>query len=565
MSVSILGDIFPESVSGFSRHSKTSYNSKNSRKGGNSRYYFFILLFVFGLGLLSTRLFSLTLIEGKRYRQLSSENRIREMVITAPRGIIYDRNDKPLVRNIPLISDPKSTTREYIYGPVLASVLGYLGEVGPEELDIIPPLKSPGSDVYKMRDIVGKMGIEKIYDAYLRGVDGREMFEVDAANQYIRTLGRVDPRVGASLNLTLDLDLSKKAWELLKDKKGAVVVTEPESGAVLVLYSSPSFDPNNILKGNSLSEIFDNPDRPLFNRAISGQYPPGSTFKIITAIAGLSTGSITANTTIEDTGVITVGDYSYSNWFFTQYGKTEGSVDLVKALRRSNDIYFYKVGEKIGIEKLAFWGKQFGLGKKLGIELAGEAEGLMSDPVWQKKVKKEQWYLGNTYHTAIGQGDILATPLQVNAWTNVIANGGFLCRPFLNAKSKKSCLDLNLEPSHIETVSRGMTEACSAGGTGWPLFNFMVDNPYLKIDGVNFLEGPIASGSARPKVSIPVGCKTGTAEFGDPDNKTHAWFTAFAPSSKPQLAVTVLVEEGGEGSSVAGPIVRDILKAWFER
>src|SRR3989338_1817668 len=253
MSANILGGIFPESVSGFSRHSKTSYNSKKSHERGYGRYYFFILLFVFGLGLLSTRLFSLTLIEGKAYRQLATENRIREMVITAPRGIIYDRNDNPLVRNIPLISDPKSTTREYIYGPVLASVLGYLGEIGPEELDIIPPLKSPDSDIYKMKDIVGKMGIEKIYDAQLRGVDGREMFEVDAANQYIRTLGRVDSRVGDSLNLTLDLDLSKKAWELLKDKRGAVVVSEPESGAILVLYSSPSFDPNNILKGNSLS------------------------------------------------------------------------------------------------------------------------------------------------------------------------------------------------------------------------------------------------------------------------------------------------------------------------
>ncbi|KKS95397.1 MAG: cell elongation specific D,D-transpeptidase, penicillin-binding protein 2 [Candidatus Gottesmanbacteria bacterium GW2011_GWA2_43_14] len=254
MSQDQLGNIFGESITGFSRHSKVRLHPDAGGGSHSGRLYFFIFLAIFGLGILSLRLFSLTLIEGSGFRRLSQENRIRETVNPAPRGIIYDRNGIALVRNIPVFLSPEgdvfynrkesdgdfiieSSTREYIYGPLMAPVLGYVGEVGPEELEKIPPLDAQNTEVYKIKDTVGKMGIEKVYDSRLRGTDGKEMFEVDATGKYVRTLGRIDPRVGQNLDLTLDFNLQQTAWEMLKDKKGAVVVSEPETGAVLALFS----------------------------------------------------------------------------------------------------------------------------------------------------------------------------------------------------------------------------------------------------------------------------------------------------------------------------------------
>ena len=285
-----------------------------------------------------------------------------------------------------------------------------------------------------------------------------------------------------------------------------------------------------------------------------------------------------------------VGDFSFGNWYFLQYGGIEGAVDIVKAIARSNDIYFYKLGETTGVATIAEWGKRLGVGQKTGIDIGGEAEGVMPDPVWKKKVRKEDWYLGDTYHLAIGQGDLTVTPLQVNMWTNVIASGGELCKPtLLKAISEKreaisNCRDLKIKKETIDLITEGMRRACYRGddvpyqGTGWPLFDFTVMRETLS-----------ESGGAGEKRAVPVACKTGTAEFGlpaqagDPDNKTHAWFTAFAPlpsealakegsltdsatiTGEPEIVVTVLVEKGGEGSSVAGPIAKKILEEWFKR
>lgn len=580
--VNPLGLSFGESISGNKKSRPVFSWEKSVNPVIFGRLYLFILILLIGLGLLLARLFSLTVIEGSSYKKLSQGNRIRELNLPAPRGIIYDRNRHPLVRNIPTFSDlngdvylvkPQTnnlliegSTREYIYNTVFAQVLGYVGEVSPEELNLIPALDSRNKldKVYSLKDSVGKMGLEKSYDNLLRGIDGKELFESDSSDKYIRTLGRVDPKSGQNLYLNLDLTLQEKAAELLTDKKGAVVASVPQTGEILALYSSPTFDPNAVLKGENLSSIFDNPDNPLFNRAIQGLYPPGSTFKIVTALAALSSGKITAKTEVEDVGILEVGNYSYGNWYFTQYGKTEGQVDMVKALRRSNDIFFYKIGEIMGIEHLAKWGKIMGIGRPLGIDIEGEEKGLMPDPIWRQKIKNENWFLGNTYHTAIGQGDILVTPLQVNFWTNVIANQGFLCTPKLAADTPE-CRDLGIKKENLAIVREGLREACSEGGTGYPLFHFKVENEHLQADGLNFLEAKPASGSAQKTVEIPVLCKTGTAEFGDPENKTHAWFTVSAPSNDPQITVTVLIEKGGEGSSVAAPLARELLKVWFER
>lgn len=329
----------------------------------------------------------------------------------------------------------------------------------------------------------------------------------------------------------------------------------------------------------------------MFNRAIGGAYPPGSTFKIVTSMAGIEEGVITKTTTVEDTGVIKIGPFSFPNWYFLQYGKTEGNVDVVKALQRSNDIFFYKAGEWIGITKLAQWAKKVGIGKPLGIELSGEAGGLMPDPAWKKtrfdtpqdqEARNDEWYVGDTYHVSIGQGYLLTTPLAVNTWTNVIASGGYLCKPTIgkmtSAKAERNnCRNLNLHKETLDLILRGMEQACATGGTGWPLFNFSVRKSVTDSSGT-----PEASPSGA-LIHVPIGCKTGTAEFGDPaKNHTHAWFTAVAPipedyitdeikatenyiDGTPEISVTVLVEGAGEGSNVAAPVAKKIFEEWFSR
>lgn len=322
-------------------------------------------------------------------------------------------------------------------------------------------------------------------------------------------------------------------------RKGAAIVSYPDTGEVVALVSSPSFDPNiftNIMDNNKITEyINDSESIPLLNRAIGAKYHPGSTFKITVSIAGLESGKLNPNTTIEDTGVIKLGEYQYTNWLWNKRGGTEGAVDLVTALKRSNDIYFYKMGEQIGPGIISKWAHVLGLGEATGIELPGEVEGLIPDPAWKKEAKGEAWFTGNTYHMAIGQGDVAATPLQINMVTGIVASGGKKCQPTILVNSSNNCVDLKLKEENLEIIKKGMRAACSTGGTAWPLFNF--------------------------KTSIS--CKTGTAEVGGSSKETHAWLTAFAPSDKPEIAITVMLEKAGEGSDVAAPVVGDFLKEWF--
>lgn len=531
-------------------------------------YFPLVILFAILLG----RLFYLQVVEGERYRLISKENRVRVKTLPAPRGIIFDRKGEILVRNTPgyrlkignefkaishdeaLQIEAKEGTeaanlevdilREYLYPKTLAHVLGYTSEVNQNELS------ASGELDYELGEKIGRTGIEKEYDKILRGKKGREFLEVDAQEKKLDILGEVPPQSGQNLTLTIDLDLQKKAAEALGEVTGAVVVLNPQNGEILALVSHPSFNPNLFTQGGNPEEIenlfADEEKKPLFNRAISGLYPPGSTFKIVTAAAGLESGKINPQTQIEDVGEIVIGPYRFPNWYLTQYGKTEGVLDLVRAIARSNDIFFYKVAEWVGEKELGEWAKKFGLGQRLGIDLEGESEGLIPTPSWKESQIGEKWYLGDTYHIGIGQGYILTTPLQVSAWTSVIANGGSLYKPHLvkNSASAKASADKQgfLKKETVELIREGMRQACSEGGTGWPLFNFKVGDK-----------------------EIQTACKTGTAEYGDPKGKTHAWFTVFAPIENPELVITVLVEGGGEGSSVAAPIAKKILEEWFGR
>jgi len=520
---------------------------------GSGRFLLFTILFLSIMFILFLRLFDLTVVNGHQYRGLADSNRTRELIRHAPRGILYDRTGKPLVENIALAQGFRYQ-RSYLYPESTAHVVGYVNELTSLELS---------NEFYQLRgyrlgDQVGRVGAEDVFEEQLRGRDGKELVEVDASGNILRTIGRDTELPGEPVTLSLDASLSLAVVQAFpKDKKGAVIVTKPSTGEILAMYSSPSYSPNAFTTGMSepaYQALVTSPDLPLLNRVIGGVYPPGSTFKLVTALAALEENVITSSTVVEDTGVITIGQFSFPNWYFKQYGKTEGMVDIVKALKRSNDSFFYKVGELVGITKLGKWAKAVGIGKPLGIELAGEASGLMPDPGWKNDhfqtpldldARSNEWYLGDTYHVAIGQGYLLTTPLQVNAWTNVIANSGKLCRPTIKKLSGEAgsrsagqkCKDLNIKKETIDLITEGMKEACSEGGTGYPLFGF----------------------------KVPVACKTGTAEFGDTQDKPHAWFTAFAPIEDPEISVTVLVEEAGEGSDVAAPIAKKILEEWFSR
>jgi penicillin-binding protein 2 len=349
----------------------------------------------------------------------------------------------------------------------------------------------------------------------------------------------MEPEMGNKITLSLDAFWQEKIYKLLDGKRASVVISNPKTGKIISLVSSPGINANvfSFEQDNATikSYLEDKENLPLLNRTIAARYHPGSVYKLVVSMAGLESRVIDKSSLIEDTGIIKIGDYSYSNWLWTKRGTTDGMVDIVTALKRSNDIFFYKLGERLGVDRIKDWSLKFGYGKKTGVELTGETEGIVPDDKWKIDNKGERWYLGDTYHLAIGQGFLGVTPLQVNQSTNVIANDGKKCRMSILEDSKVDCVDLGIKYENIELIKAGMMAACKSGGTAWPLFNF--------------------------KTSLA--CKTGTAEVGDGSKDTHAWLTAFAPADDPEISITVMLERGGEGSDVAAPIVGDILKEWF--
>jgi penicillin-binding protein 2 len=540
------------------------------------------------------RLIVVQIFQGSDLRAESDNNRIISRLVPANRGVITDRNKQPLVINQPIyklltdengrmLVDKQIIAREeylkmetegddrvvfdigrfYPYGPVFAHILGYVGEANEKEVD---------GEIIKAGDLVGKNGLEKQFDETLRGAAGNELIEINAKGRVQRRINQRAAVAGLDLELGLDAGLQQEVSKLMQGKTGAVVVTVPATGEVLALFSSPSFDPN-LFSGKAmdvdevvrkdepaaieseLSQILTDPDKPLMNRATSGAYPPGSTFKIVPAVAGMETGEVKKDTLVNDTGEIRVDKYSYKNWYFTQYGRVEGEVDLQKALQRSNDIFFYKVGEWLGAARLGDWAGIFGYGKKTGIELPSEVSGLVPTPLWKERIKGEKWFLGNTYHMAIGQGDVLATPIQVNEMMGVVANGGRWCKPRLVTKiggqeTGVECKELGINLDNLNWIKTGLEKACASGGTAYPFFDFDLSKygPKYQEEGHN-----------------RVACKTGTAQFNVAKEYTHAWFTVFAPKLEPEILVTILIEGGGEGSKEAAPIARKILEYWFEK
>lgn len=540
-----------------------------------------VLIAFFGLFL---RIFHLQIVKGATNRELADSNRMQVKIIHAPRGVIYDRSGRVLADNNPgfRIKDPQDppvgkyqvisrdksleyeakndpkfsqleidTIRAYPEKLVSAHILGYVSEISSDEL------KEPQFIGYTAGDRIGKGGIEQIFENILKGKDGAEIVEVDAQGKKLRSLRKVEPIPGNNIHLSIDIDLQRYVFGLLKGAIekvgvccGAALVSDPKTGEILTLVSYPSYDPNAFTdptRGSEIMEYFEDVQTPLINRAIAGVYPPGSTFKITSALAGLISAKVSASELIEDTGIINLGPYTFTNWYFTGYGKTEGLVDMVKALQRSNDTYFYRLGEKIGEKTLGEVAKRVSFGKKVGIDLPAEAEGVIPTNEWKQEKIGEVWYPGDTLHMAIGQGFILATPLQILSQTAFIANNGQLARPHLATKVTSASgfpvKEFKYEPDSkdifkkedLDIIKMGLSKVTKTGGTAWPFFNF----------------------------SIPSAGKTGTAEFGDPKGRTHAWYLAYAPEAEAEIAAVVLIEAGGEGSSVAAPVVKDIMRWYF--
>jgi penicillin-binding protein 2 len=582
----------------------------------------FFMLFVLG-----GRTAYLQLIEGSHFRSVAEGNRIRIRDIKATRGILYDRNQIPLVRNEPSVSlsvvpvdlptdkdqrtalfnelsamasstpdqieEQVKKAAQYSYQPLIlkenltheqavlteilssrypgvalrsASIRQYSNDVGGLSLSHIlgyvgrieeGKIESYIEKGYSIDDYVGKAGIEITYEKELKGTNGREQVEVDATGEAKEILASEKAVPGSNIILTIDAELQKVAEQSLSRQlvggleRGVVIALNPQNGEVLALVSLPSYDHNVFSHGvdqKTFSELINDPNRPLFSRAVSGEYASGSTIKMIKAAAALDAGIIDRRTSFSSVGGISVGQWFFPDWKAGGHGIT----NVTKALAESVNTFFYIIGggyqqfNGLGIERMKQYAEKFGPDKPLGVDLPNEASGFYPSEQWKEEAKHEQWYIGDTYHAAIGQGDVLVTPLQVAAYTSVFANGGTLYRPHIAREflATETQPDKHVEPDVI--------------------FKNVVSSESIAIvnDG---LRQAVTDGSARRLSTLPFqsAAKTGTAQWSS-TKQPHAWATSFAPFKEPQIVVTVLIEEGKEGSSVAIPVINDILVWWGE-
>lgn len=445
---------------------------------------------------------------------------------------------------------PSATSTPVIGENSLAHILGYTGKINDKELEEM------GSD-YSLIDYIGKAGLEYSWEKELKGKAGSKNIEVDALGRQKKIINEVAAVDGSNLQLSLDLDLQEKAEEVTKSyitkaglKRASVIIMNPNNGEILALVSLPAYDNNLFAKGISqedYNKFLNNKDQPLFNRSISGEFPSGSTIKPIFAAGALQEGVITENTSFLSNGGLRIGEWFFPDWKAGGHGMT----NVRKALAESVNTFFYYIGggyqdfKGLGLSGLVKYSRLFGLGELTGIDLYGERKGFVPTQAWKEEIKNEPWYIGDTYHFAIGQGDVIVTPLQVANYTAAIANGGTLYKPHLVSKV------LNTNNQVVKEIIPEIIRSDFISAS----------NLQIVREG---MRQTITSGSARSLSIVPVAVagKTGTAQWSTKKGP-HAWFIGFAPYEKPTIAITVLVEEGVEGSTMAAPIARDILKWYF--
>lgn len=443
--------------------------------------------------------------------------------------------------------------RYYPYDSLASQLFGYVGEISEEELGEIK--KNNPDSLVNQGTILGRSGLEKMYDSVLRGTDGGKQLEVDASGRVVAEVGRKHTIPGDDIHLTIDLKLQKVAEEavhkqisLLRQqhipaKGAAVVALDPNTGAVLAMVSSPEFNPNWFAQGittQQWTQLNTDAGHPFDNKVISGEYPPGSPFKIVTGSAALDLKKVTPDEQIFDSG---------RHWLIDKRnaeGEALGWLDFNTALAKSDNVYFYEMGNRVGIDNLNKYAKYYGLGEKTGIKLYGEATGNLASPEYKRKVFDQDWYLGETFDAAIGQSFTLVTPIQMAVFMSEVANGGIRYQPYVVSRidnadgtpaeiyGPKKNGTLPISKSVMDLVRNGLRDVTAEGGTAGEIFKGF---------------------------PISVAGKTGTAE--NATGKDHGWFVAYAPYDKPQIVVVALVEQGGFGAGSAGPIVRAILDAFF--
>lgn len=600
---------------------RESYANDKNESGKNNLVIFFVFSMIcfFFLG---SRIFYLQVAKGDYYDEIAENNRIKSVVIKAPRGVIKDKNGMVLATNIPsfdvvfipdelpkdnsdleveikklssligadndeifaVISSAeknakesylakenisyetalvllerfrefsgfyidKTARREYPKGEIFSQIVGYDGKITKEEL-----IKNPD---YLMTDYIGKNGLEYFYEQNLHGQHGQHRMEVDSNGNLKEDLGIINPVAGDELVLSIDAELQEKtaqiAGQILSENSeatgAAVVAIDPRNGKILSLVSLPAYDNNLFADGISVEEykkLTEDPNKPLLNRAISGEYPPGSTFKPMVASAALEEGIVNENTTVNCSGGISVGSWKFPDW------KTHGITDIKKAIADSCDVFFYSIGggweniSGLGIDRIARYAQYFGFGQKTGVDVPSESAGLIPDESWKFKRFGEKWYIGDSYHCSIGQGYILATPLQLANYIAAVANGGTLYRPkFIDKivhsetkaeeKVQPEVIGRNFVSSkNIEIVRQGMRQTVTEG-----------------------------SGISLNDLKVVTAGKTGTAQFNN-NESVHSWYVSFAPYENPEIAMVVLIEGGGEGHSWAVPATKDIYKWYFD-
>lgn len=561
-----------------------------------------VLIFLF----LITGFWTLQVKNPQIYNEQAERNRIKQLPIPAPRGKILDRDGRVIVDNhssYSLILTRENLNTEHLrtiaegldldyadltarvrrftsrpkYDPIIikeelspadlsfveahrdffpemelihaqrrlypqngfgAHVIGYTGEISEQELD------SPDFAKYSQGDVIGKFGIERQYNDVLTGVDGERQVVVDNRGKTHEVLANKEAVPGKDLQTTLDLDLQAVAELAMDGKNGAAVALDPRTGEVLAMVSRPTFDPNKFavrIKSSDWKEIADNPDHPLLNRAIQAQDAPGSTFKPIVAVAGLESGAIDDQFTVHCAG----GASFYGSYHKCWWKPGHGAVSLHRGIVQSCDVFFYNVGDRTGIDKLAFYAHQAGLGQKTGIDLPHEAEGIVPSSEWKIRNFREKWYAGETISVAIGQGALTVTPLQLARAYSWLINGGTWHQPHVVKGGKYQEHSWPLSPENVAKVIYGTYGVVNEGGTG-----VRARLPGLDVCG--------KTGTAQLASNKFLSGKTGK-EFED-----NAWFVGFAPRQAPEIVAVALYEHGGHGQ-FAAPVVRDILKAYFDK
>lgn len=573
-------------------------------------------------GILLLRLWHLQIVNDERYRALSERNRTRFIHIDAPRGTMYDRNGQMLVDSrpaftvsvlrqevtdrqalfarlsqllaieprqfearwkagqvlpdyqpLPLLEDIDRATmeivqehslelpgviveakplRDYPYGQLAAHLLGYLGEITEEDL------KRPEAAKYRRGGLIGKTGLERLFEERLRGEDGYRLIEVNVRGRELRQVTTQKSTPGQRLILTLDAKVQAAGEKAFGDQAGGAIALDVRSGDVLALVSRPAFDPAQFARGISSAEwkaLLEDTRHPMQNKVLRGQYPPGSTFKIAVALAALEAGIATPDTTIGCSGGITLGSHEFRCWNKSGHG----AVDLHRALKESCDVWFYRVGMQLGIDRIAAMCRRLGLGQPVGFPFGGERGGLIPDREWKRRRFGTDWYNGETVICSIGQGYVLATPLQLAVMTATVANGGTVWKPQVVKRIESLQGDLLWTPAPEKFVE-----------SQWSAANLRAVRHAL--EAVVNEPGGTAYRSRLPEVRYAG--KTGTAQVvgrrgareadtSRYEHRDHALFVAYAPAHAPEIAVAVIVEHGGHGGSAAAPVAKAMFEAYF--